>query len=213
MKRCAACLGNGTTGRSTSKSRLPFFVFDMASSDLETSHDSLARQHLRVGWCGLLLFLSLGILLETLHGLKLQFYLDVRNTTRREMWTLSHAHGTLLALIHLAFAASLARLGGGAILLRFASRSLTIALVLLPAGFFLGGLWIQGGDPGLGILLVPAGAVALFLGVALVLRATFQGGDSPQTAAKAAVRRETPDRNSGGPRGPSPEGRKPRRDR
>ena len=51
-----------------------------------------------------------------------------------------------------------------------ASRFLLAANVLLPAGFFLGGLFLHAGDPGLGILLVPLGAVALFLGVLLAAR-------------------------------------------
>ena len=42
--------------------------------------------------------------------------------------------------------------------------------VLMPVGFFLGGVWIYGGDPGLGVLLVPIGAAALFVAVALTAR-------------------------------------------
>lgn len=41
------------------------------------------------------------------------------------------------------------------------------ASVLLPGGFFLGGIFIHGGDPGLGIFLVPLGAGFLFLVVLL----------------------------------------------
>ncbi len=41
------------------------------------------------------------------------------------------------------------------------------ALVLVPGGFFLGGLFIHDGDPGLGILLLPPGAALLFAGVLL----------------------------------------------
>jgi hypothetical protein len=37
----------------------------------------------------------------------------------------------------------------------------------MPAGFFLGGLGIHGGDPGLGIALLPIGAAFLVVGVAL----------------------------------------------
>jgi hypothetical protein len=48
---------------------------------------------------------------------------------------------------------------GGA---KLASSSLVAASVLLPGGFFLGGVAFYGGDPGIGTLLVPVGAV-LFL--------------------------------------------------
>lgn len=124
--------------------------------------DPRVRFHLRFGWWSLLLFLTLGIVLEGLHGFKVGWYLDLENEVRRLMWTLAHAHGALLGLVHVAFAATwhLARLRGGAA--GWASRGLSAASVLLPAGFFLGGFGIAGGDPGPGIALVPLGALALF---------------------------------------------------
>ena len=142
------------------------------------SGENLATRHLKTGWIGLLVFLSLGIGLEALHGLKLDVYLDVRNATRRLMWTLAHAHGTLFSLIHIAFAVSVTVLTGHgrtlpATALRAVSRCLTGAIVLLPLGFFLGGVWIFDGDPGPGIFLVPIGAVLLLIGVmrmALLIR-------------------------------------------
>jgi hypothetical protein len=48
------------------------------------------------------------------------------------------------------------------------SHSLSAATVLLPSGFFLGGVVTYGGDPGLGILLVPVGA-AFLLGALLTI--------------------------------------------
>jgi len=131
---------------------------------------ALARRHLRLGWWLLLLWLTLGIGLETMHGLKIGWYLAVGNETRRLLFTLAHAHGTLLALVHLAFAFTLPHLepaGGeaprGA---RVAAPCLTAASILLPAGFLLGGVVVYGGsDPGPGIFLVPLGAAALLLGV------------------------------------------------
>jgi hypothetical protein len=39
------------------------------------------------------------------------------------------------------------------------------ASILMPAGFFLGGVVTYGGDPGLGIFLLPIGAFLLFVGV------------------------------------------------
>ena len=129
----------------------------------------LARRHHFIGWWGLLLFLSLGIALETMHGFKSDFYLDPAHRLRRLLWTLAHAHGTLLALIHIAFAAGLTQFGVWTSRgLRLASFLLIDALVLLPAGFFLGGLGHSEVDPGPGILLVPVGALFLFVGVALV---------------------------------------------
>ena len=131
----------------------------------------LARRHLRLGWWMLLVFLSLGIALESLHGFKIAWYLDVANETRRHLWTLAHAHGTLLGLVHIAFATTVSKLGTASGRWRVASTCLIAAAALLPGGFFLGGFGIQEGDPGLGILLVPAGAVALLCGVLLVVAA------------------------------------------
>jgi hypothetical protein len=129
----------------------------------------LARRHHLVGWCGLLVFLSLGIALEALHGFKAGFYLDPAHRWRREMWRLAHAHGTLLSLVHVAFAAGLARFGAwGERRLKLASFFLTDALVLLPLGFFLGGIGHSEVDPSPGVLLVPVGALLLAAAVGLI---------------------------------------------
>jgi len=127
----------------------------------------LFRRHLRVGWWSLLVFLSLGLVLEAMHGFKIGWYVSVANETRRLMWTLAHAHGVLLALVHLAFAATLRMNGEKSAPPRAASLCLLAATVLLPGGFFLGGWVVYGGDPGRGVLLVPVGAALLFVAVLL----------------------------------------------
>lgn len=137
----------------------------------------LASTHFRLGWIGVLVFLSLGLVLEALHGFKIGLYLDVDQETRRLMWRLAHAHGTLLSVLHLGFAATLAHLPAlAAPLSKLASRCLTGALILMPAGFLLGGVWIHGGDPGLGILLVPPGGILLLVGVLTIVRAIGRRG-------------------------------------
>jgi hypothetical protein len=141
------------------------------------------RRHLRFGWWALLCFLTLGIVLEGLHAFKVGWYLNVDNDTRRLMWTLAHAHGTLLAVVNLAFGMSLAILpleSPRAVVA--SSRCLLAAGVLLPAGFFVGGIFSVAGDPGLGIVLVPVGAVLLLVGVLLVARASTaaSGSAAPQ---------------------------------
>ncbi|MDP6764224.1 MAG: hypothetical protein QF903_02410 [Planctomycetota bacterium] len=128
--------------------------------------DPLARRHLLVGWWALLLFLSLGAALEAMHGLKVDWLLNVANDTRRMMWRLAHSHGALLGLVNLAFALSLPHLGErGEPWRARASVCLALSTLLLPGGFLLGGIWIYGGDPGRGILLVPVGALLLFAAV------------------------------------------------
>jgi hypothetical protein len=129
------------------------------------------RRHMRFGWWSVLVFLTLGLVLEALHGLKIGWYLDVSNSTRRLMWTLGHAHGTLLGLVQLAFGATVQLLPDwGSKSRNTASICLMIAGVLLPGGFFLGGIVVYGGDPGPGIVLVPVGAFALFVAVLLTAR-------------------------------------------
>ncbi len=137
------------------------------SSSLDAQAARYAGRHMRFGWWCLLVFLSLGIALEAMHGFKVGLYLDVSNETRRLMWRLSHAHGVLLAVLQMAFAAAQHHVSGAAGWRRVASPCLMAAGLLLPLGFFLGGIVVSGGDPWLGILLVPVGAVLLFTAVLL----------------------------------------------
>ena len=121
-----------------------------------------SRRHLRFGWWSLLVFASAGLVLESLHGFKVRAYLDTSNETRRLMWTLAHAHGTLLALVNIVAGLMWRSTPAMAPNAKLVSSSLVAAGVLLPGGFFLGGIAFYGGDPGIGTVLVPIGAV-LFL--------------------------------------------------
>jgi hypothetical protein len=130
-------------------------------------------RHLRFGWWSLLVFLFLGLTLETLHGFKVGWYLDVSNETRRLMWTLAHAHGALLGLVHIAYAVTLRTLDAEeASWQRWASSCLIGASVLLPGGFFFGGVVTHAGDPGVAIVLAPPGALLLITAVILIARGT-----------------------------------------
>ena len=126
-----------------------------------------ANRNLRFGWWSLLVFLSLGGVLETLHGFKIGWYVDVGNETRRLMFTLAHAHGTLLALVNIA-AGLTVRMVERFTLRPSVSFALIWAAILLPAGFFLGGIVSYDGDPGLGVWLVPIGAALLFYSIARI---------------------------------------------
>ena len=139
----------------------------------------VSRRHMRIGWWSLLIFLSLGMTLEAMHGFKFQWYVGEDNATRRLMWTLAHAHGTLLSLIHLAYSNTVEKLG--ATFGRFqtiSSWSLALASLLLPGGFFAGGIVVHDGDPGLGILLVPVGGGFLFVAVFLTALAAQRASRS-----------------------------------
>jgi len=122
-----------------------------------------ARRHLRIGWSALLIFASLGLLLEALQGFKVAAYLDVPNETRRLMWRLAHAHGALLGGVNILFALTLRSSTSAFTGVPRISTTLVAATVLLPLGFFLGGVGFYSGDPGIGVLLVPPGATLLLL--------------------------------------------------
>lgn len=135
------------------------------------------RLHLLVGWWSLLAFVSMGLLLEYMHGFREPSYMNVGDAeTRRMMWTLAHAHGVLIGLTHIAFAATVHLTATEAPRCQsLASNCLIAAGILMPLGFFLGGLFVYPGDPGLGIFLVPPGAGLLFIGVLLTCISVTRG--------------------------------------
>lgn len=121
------------------------------------------RHHMRLGWHGLLIFGALGTLLEIMHAWKHPAYLGVGNEMRRLMWTLAHAHGIGLSILHIAYAATLAVMFNELRpRLKRASQLLDASTLLMPLGFFLGGAVPYKSDPGIGVILVPVGAL-LFL--------------------------------------------------
>jgi hypothetical protein len=133
----------------------------------------LARRHLVVGWCALAFFASLGLALEALLAFKAGGYVDVGNDTRREMWRLAHAHGTAVAVLNVVYGLTVKNVPavGDAL----ASACLLLALLLIPLGFFGGGVSIHGGDPGVLVFLVPPGGLALVYGLARVARVLMRG--------------------------------------
>jgi hypothetical protein len=122
--------------------------------------DPAIRKTVRAGWLLLAISLPFGVTLEGLHGFKVQAYLA--SDMRREMWRLAHAHGTLLGILCLVSAALAEAIR---------PRVLTMirwGAVLMPLGFFLGGVLNSEGDPSLGILLTPVGALLLVIALVRV---------------------------------------------
>ena len=140
--------------------------------------DALASRHVRFGWLLIFAYVLLGLLLETLHGFKAGIYLDVSNEARRLVWTLAHTHGTLIGVLNLGFAVTLPRLALSAALLRAASLLFVLSGIVMPLGFFLGGITIYGGDPGLPILLAPLGGGFLVGAVGLAAFGAVRGASS-----------------------------------
>lgn len=145
----------------------------------------LSDRNLRFGWWSLLVFLSLGAVLESLHGFKVGWYVNVDNEMRRLMFTLAHAHGTALAVVNI-LAALTARNVQNFELRSSVSFGLIWSGILFPLGFFLGGVVTYGGDPGLGIWMVPVAAVLLFYSVLVLALDISTRRPSPANRANKA---------------------------
>lgn len=160
----------------------------------QSDTSGLARLHIRFGWLSLALFALVGLALEGLHGFKAAWYLERANETRRLMFTLGHAHGALLSILNLVLGALLAAFPG-AVLGATPSRLLLAATILMPGGFLLGGAFPYSGDPGLGILLVPVGALCLIAAALLCGLANWPTADAAAEPApsppKPTARRKT----------------------
>ena len=131
---------------------------------MTSTPDSRALAHLRFGWIMLTIFMVIGVILETLHGLKVPFYLDAANETRHLMWRLGHAHGALFGIINLLYGFTLSTPFGRP--RPVISRMLIAGGALLPLGFLGGGAIIHRGDPGVLVLLVPVGAALAIIAAA-----------------------------------------------
>jgi hypothetical protein len=114
-------------------------------------------------------------------------YLDVSNETRRLMWTLAHAHGALIAIVNILYGLTLERDARAD--RAFASRALMAAGVVLPLGFFLGGLVYYGGDR-LGSCR-PCAILSLRSSIARGVTRATPGSGRPNAGA-AADRRRSP---------------------
>jgi hypothetical protein len=136
--------------------------------------DRATRSAALCGWILLALFLPLGLTLEALHAMKVPVYLG--SPLRRELWTLAHAHGNLLGILCLAFAA----LGERTIVEEKRRRAVSFWLragaVSMPLGFFLGGILNSEGDPSLAILLVPLGGLCLLFALVSAALAARESG-------------------------------------
>jgi len=138
---------------------------DTQDSDPRASRPSRAESGTRSlmiqGWAGIAFWMAFGLLLEGLLGYKSPSYLF--DQQRRELFRLAHSHGVLLNLLLIV----LALCGRHFAPPRIATRSLRAGAVLMPVGFLLAGIWHPEGDPGLGIWLVPPGALMLIFGTVL----------------------------------------------
>src|SRR5262245_66471239 len=141
----------------------------MMTTATANTHGLPIRKTVRTGWLLLAISLPFGVALEALHGFKVQAYLA--SEMRREMWRLAHAHGTLLGILCLVSGALAEAHVPEAIRARVMAL-IRWGAVLMPLGFFLGGVLNSEGDPSLGILLVPVGALLLIVALVRVALAS-----------------------------------------
>ncbi|MCK6548321.1 hypothetical protein L6R52_20910 [Myxococcota bacterium] len=134
-----------------------------AEGDVRVGGGHLARRHRRVGFTALALALAAGAALEVLLGYKVSSYL--LDPLRRELWSLAHFHGALFGILNLVLVPWVERAELSPALQRAASRGLVLGTVLLPLGFFGGGIAHPEGDPSVAILLVPVGALAALFAI------------------------------------------------
>lgn len=134
--------------------------------------NDLGRRHGRFGWTTVLIWLTFGFALEMLHGFKISDYL--LDPIRREFWSLAHFHGVTLALVNLIYVnwAENEKLHYSR--RNLASWALIGGSILMPVGFFLGGLIHFEGDPGFGIFLAPPGAILILITVLLQTMAIWR---------------------------------------
>jgi hypothetical protein len=130
---------------------------------------SPADRLLRQGWASIAVWMSVGLLLEGLIGYKIPAYLS--DPQRRELFRLGHTHGTLLGILLVVAALVLQR---GAEIPKAARAALRIGAVLMPAGFFVAGIWHTESDPGLAIWLVPPGALLIIYAAVAFTLAHFK---------------------------------------
>lgn len=127
-----------------------------------------ARRLTAIGFAALLVFALVGLALETLHAFKVPMYLNADQGTRRLLMRLGHAHGGVLSIVQIIYGLTVSRYPD--ISSPLVTSSFLVALVLVPAGFLLGGIGASAADPGLLVLLVPPGGFALLLALAITAR-------------------------------------------
>ena len=137
------------------------------------------ERHLRLSLALTGLFLALGLWLEAMIGLRAGGWVD--DPLRREFLRLGHAHGGILALLNLGVGLALERLATPEPWARVIRPAGLFGAILVGFGFVVGGLWHGPTDPGLPVLVVPAGALMLLgavVGAALVRRGDRRPGAS-----------------------------------
>lgn len=133
---------------------------------------TFAQTHRKYGWTALFFFMLFGTIVEGMLGFKSSGI--TMDALRRELWSLAHFHGAMLAVVNIVYVqwADSSQIAENS--RKSASRTLLIGSILMPVGFFLGGVAHPEGDPGIGIFLVPLGALLLLYTIGLHMLAAWK---------------------------------------
>jgi len=121
----------------------------------------------------------MGLWLEAMYGLRAEGWID--DPLRREFLRLGHSHGALLGLVNVALAWAMERLETPAAWARKIRIAAICGALLVGVGFVAGGLLHGPTDPGLPILVVPAGALMVLTSAISV--ALVRPSDAPPPAS------------------------------
>ena len=132
-------------------------------------------RHLRLSLALTALFLAMGLWLEAMIGLRMSGWVD--DPLRREFLRLGHAHGGILGALNVGLGLAVERLATPEPWASAIRKAAWVGALLVGSGFVAGGLLHGPTDPGLPILVVPAGA--LMLVGSLVAAALVRPGDLP----------------------------------
>lgn len=113
------------------------------------------------GWFSLAFWLSAGLFLEGLIGFRAPAYLQ--DPTRRELFRLAHAHGAILSMLLLLVDLYIVKnlIAPPPVVI----WALRIGVILMPAGFFVGGIWHYERDPNLLVIAAPIGGLLIIFAV------------------------------------------------
>ncbi|MBU8898625.1 hypothetical protein KRR26_23730 [Corallococcus sp. M34] len=144
----------------------------MTDTQTQLRTEDRPRAHARWGWTLLFVSLTLGVGLEAMEGFR--WAPLVGDAWAHRLWSLAHFHGAALGLLHLVYVGWAEAPALSEASRAWASRLLRAGSLALPLGFLLGGIAHPEGDPSLGIVFAPVGAVAVLVAVALQMLGTWR---------------------------------------
>lgn len=134
------------------------------------------ERHLRWSLLAAGAFAMTGMIVEAIYAFRVSGFID--DPVRREFLRLGHIHGALLLLANVALAWSTERLATPRSIAGPVRGAGFAGGILVGLGFLGGGVWHGPNDPGVLVLLVPAGGL-MFLSAAWTVGMTRRASAAP----------------------------------